>query len=134
MYRSVYVIPIMIERENFEVGLYVTPFIKEKYDSFGNYQYDKILDSYLLNFRARLIAPTRYQKINVFVDFAYSDGNLYDWKDIRISWIEIGFYSRIGHTGKLLIGYKHNLDTNQNIDISGLFANIIFGHSFLIRK
>ena len=49
-HRSISIIPIMIEKENFEAGLYITPFIKEDYDAFGNYQYDKIFDSYLINF------------------------------------------------------------------------------------
>ena len=34
LYRSIFLIPIMLEKENFEIGLYLNPFIKERYDEF----------------------------------------------------------------------------------------------------
>ena len=40
LYRSIFLIPIMLEKKNFEIGLYLSPFIKEKYDNFENYEYD----------------------------------------------------------------------------------------------
>lgn len=132
-YRSISVIPFMIEKDNLELGLYLTPFIKEEYDDFGNYQYSNLLDSYLLNLRIRYIYPI-YGKIESFIDWAYCDGNAYNWKDISILWIEAGFYYRLNYSTKLFAGYKHTLETNENIDLNGFFVNLIFGYSFLKRK
>jgi len=134
IYRSISVIPIMVERENFEVGLCLTPFIKENYDSFGSYQYEKLMNSYLLNLRLRFIGYTTYQKVKFFADFAYCDGNFYNWKDIRISWLEVGFFSRLNYASKLFVGYRHTLITNEDIDMNGLFVSVNFGYSLLKRK
>jgi len=134
LYRSISIIPIMVERENFEVGLYITPFIKEEYDGYGNYVYDTILDSYLINLRLRFIGVTLFDRIKVFSDLAYSDGNAYNGKDVRVSWFEVGIFTRLNHTSKLFIGYKQTLIANEDIDMDGFFVNLIFGHSFLKRK
>ena len=134
LHRSISIIPIMVEKKNFEAGLYMTPFIKEQYDDYGNYIYDTIMQSYLVNLRFRFIGNTRYERIKIFSDLAYSDGNALNWKDIRISWLEVGIFTRLNHTSKLFVGYKKTLITNENIDIDGFFINLIFGHSFLKRK
>ena len=134
LYRSVSIIPIMLERENFELGIYITPFIKENYDDYGNYVHDKIIDSYLVNLRLRFISGDTSNKIKGFSDLVYSDGNAFNWKDIRISWLEMGVFTRINHTSKLFIGYKKTLITNEDIDMDGFFVNLVFGHSFLMRK
>ena len=134
IYRSISVIPFMIERENFEMGLYLTPFIKEDYDSFGSYQHEKLMDSYLLNLRLRFIGQTLYRKVKIFADLAYCDGNFYNWKDVRISWLELGVFSRLNYASKLFIGYKHTLITNEDIDMNGLFVSVNFGYSLLRRK
>tara|TARA_B100001123_G_C15053997_1_gene924765 strand:- start:384 stop:926 length:543 start_codon:yes stop_codon:yes gene_type:complete len=134
LHRSISIIPIMVEKENFEVGLYVTPFIKEEYDNYGNYIYDAVIDSYLVNLRFRFIGDTAYEGIKAFYDLAYSDGNAFNWKDIRVSWLEMGVFTRINHTSKLFVGYKKTLITNEDIDMDGFFVNLVFGHSFLRRK
>ena len=134
LYRSISIIPIMVEKENFEGGLYITPFIKEQYDDYGNYIYDAIIDSYLINLRFRFIGNTKYEKIKIFSDLAYSDGNAFNWKDIRVSWLEVGVFTRLNHTSKLFVGYKQTLITNEDIDMDGFFINLVFGHSFLKRK
>ena len=132
-HRSISIIPIMIEKENFEAGLYLTPFIKENYNAFGNYEYDKLFNSYLINARLRYTRPLN-EKINMFTDFAYCDGNAYNWKNIYISWIEFGVYRRLNYSTKIFAGYKYTLKTNENINMDGFFLNFVFGYSFLKRK
>ena len=134
IHRSIYLAPLMFEKENFEFGLYLTPFVLEEYDDYGNYVYDNMLDSYLVNLRLRFIGDTLNDKIKVFSDLAYSDGNALKWKDIRVSWLEVGVFSRINYTTKIFMGYKKTLNTNVDVDIDGFFVNLAFGHSFLRRK
>jgi len=132
IYRSIFVIPIMVERKNFEIGLHINPFIKEKYDSFGNYQYDKLLNSYLLNFRFRYIKRFK-ENINTFIDFAYCDERLYASK--HLYWLELGFIYRLNSLIKVTSGYKYNIySNNELINVNGFFVNFIIGHSFLRRK
>ena len=132
MYRSIFLVPIMLERKNFEIGLYISPFIKEKYDSFGNYQYDKFMNSYLLNLRFRYLR--RFENnINTFIDLAYCDERLYS--DKYLYWLELGFIYRISPLIKILSGYKKSLYTANNlIDVDSFFINFIIGHSFLRRN
>ena len=133
LYRSLFIIPFIFEKKNFELGLYMTPFVKETYDAFGHYKHDALPDSYLLNFRFRYIRSA-YKQINIFFDLAYCDGESYNWKDIYVSWLEVGIYKRLNYTTKLFLGYKYTLNTNENIDMDGIFFNLIFGYSFLKRK
>ena len=132
IYRSMFVIPVMLERKNFEIGLYINPFMKERYDNFGNYQYDNLLNSYLLNFRFRYIKNLK-KNINAFVDFAYCDERLYASR--HLYWTETGLIYRLSPLVKLVGGYKYNIYSNNNlIDINSFFINFIIGHSFLRRK
>ena len=132
IYRSVFVVPVMLERKNFEIGLYINPFIKEKYDSFGNYQYDSLLNSYLLNFRFRYIKNLK-DNINTFIDFAYCDERLYGSR--HLYWTEIGFIYRLSPLIKLVGGYKHDIYSNSSlINLNSFFVNFIIGHSFLRRR
>ena len=133
LYRSLSIIPFIFEKKSFELGLYITPFVKETYDAFGHYKHDALLDSYLLNLRVRYIKPV-YRQINIFIDLAYCDGESYNWKDIYVSWLEMGIYKRLNYTTKLFLGYKYTLNTNENIDMNSIFFNLIFGYSFLKRK
>ena len=130
LHRSILMIPVNIEIDNFEVGLYLTPFNKEVYDGFGNYVYNNLIDSYLVNLRLRYSFPV-YRKFNGFVDLGYCDGNTYKWKDLYVLWSEVGVYYRLNYTTKLFIGYKKTINTNDAIDINSIFINLIFGHSFL---
>ena len=131
MYRSIFIVPVMLERENFEIGLYINPFIKERYDSFGNYQYEKLINSYLLNFRFRYIKKFK-NNINTFIDFAYCDERLYASR--HLYWIELGFIYRLNSLIKVTGGYKYNIYSNNNlIDVNSFFVNFIIGHSFLSR-
>jgi hypothetical protein len=88
----------------------------------------------LVNLRLRFIGDTLNDKIKVFSDLAYSDGNALKWKDIRVSWLEVGIFSRINYTTKIFMGYKKTLNANVDVDIDGFFVNLAFGHSFLKRK
>ena len=108
-----------MERKNFEIGLYINPFIKEKYDNFGNYRYDKLLNSYLLNFRFRYIKRFK-EDVNTFIDFAYCDERLYASR--HLYWLEFGFIYRLNSLVKVTSGYKYNIYSNDDlIDVNSFF-------------
>ena len=132
VYRSIFIIPIMLERKNFEIGLYINPFIKERYDSFGNYRYDKLINSYLFNLRLRYTKEFKYN-INTFIDFAYCDERLYGGK--YLYWLESGLIYRLSPLVKVVAGYKQTIYTsNDLINLNSFFVNFIIGYSFLRRK
>ena len=84
-----------------------------------------LLDSYLVNLRLRFIGDTLNDKIKVFSDLAYSDGNALKWKDIRVSWLEVGIFSRINYTTKIFMGYKKTLNQLKSWKLN--FDKLIFG-------
>ena len=132
-HRSILVSPFFIEKEKFGFGVYANPFIKKKYNSQGFEQFESLINSYLINFRFRYSEPV-FQNIGVSFDLAYVDGNLYKWKDIVITWLELGFNYKIDYSTQLFLGYKYILNSNDSdIDFNGLYLNFIFGHSFLRR-
>ena len=132
IYRSVFIIPLMFERRNFDIGIYINPFIKERYDNFGSYRYDSLINSYLLNFRFRYKKKIK-NTIDAFVDFAYCDERLYASK--HLYWAELGFVYRANPLIRLVGGYKYNIYSNNHlIDVNSFFVNFIIGHSFLRRR
>ena len=139
LYKSVSLVPIMIEKEFFDnnlgflgFGIYISPFIEETYHN-GYQQFDELINSYFINLRLRYSKPI-FKNINAIIDIAHGDGNLYKWKNIIITWLEFGVHYRVNYTSRVFLGYKYTLNTNENkIDFDGLYINFIFGHSF-IRK
>ncbi len=141
LYRSISIVPLMVEREvkldsryvqKFGIGLYLTPFFKEEYDEYGNYIYGDLVDGYFANIRIRYIQSFN-DRIDWFVDFAHGDEEIFEWSPARITWMELGAHYQINYSSRLLFGYKRMLDTDGDVDMNSLFINFIFGHSFLRR-
>ena len=132
-HRSILFIPLFIEKKNMGFGIYANPFIKDQYNEAGFQEFDPLIDSYLINFRFRYLKPI-WREVKLSFDIAYGDGNLYKWKDIIITWFELGFNYQFNYSTQLFLGYKYILNSNNNeIDFDGFYLNLIFGHSFLRR-
>ena len=141
LYRSISVVPLMIERKiNFDpryvtkigIGLYLTPFLKEEYDEYGNYIYGDLLDGYFANLRFRYIQSFN-DRFDWFLDFAHGDDEMFDWSPENITWMEVGAHCQINYSSRLFFGFKRMINTDGEIDMSSFFINFIFGHSFLRR-
>ena len=141
LYRSISVIPLMIERKiNIDkrytnkvgIGLYLTPFFEEEYDEYGNYIYGDLIDGYFANMRLRYIQSFN-DKMDWFIDFAHGDQEMFDWSPASITWMELGVHYQMNYSSRLLFGYKRMLNTDGDVDMNSLFVNFIFGHSFLRR-
>ena len=134
LYRSLVVIPFFLEKKRYSIGFYLNPFSYEEFNSYGDYKKNKLIDSYLLNIRFRYIPYEFKNKSNFFIDLAHTNGELYNWKNLKITWLEFGLFRRLNYASKISFGYKLNIDTNSNIKMNGFFINLIFGYSFLKKK
>ena len=70
----------------------------------------------------------------MFLDLALTDGKVFNWKNLKIYWLELGFGKRLNYASKINFGYRINIYTNSNIKMNGFFLNLIFGYSYLVRK
>ena len=132
-HRSILVAPFLIEKDRFGLGMYANPFIRKKYNTAGFQEFEALVDSYLINLRFRY-SRSAFKQVDFFFDLAYADGNVYNWKDIVVSWIELGAHYRINYSSRLFLGYKYILDSNDpDIDFNGLYFNLVFGHSFIYK-
>ena len=132
-HRSILIVPVFYERNDMGFGIYVNPFIKTDNNDLGYESFSPLIDSYLVNFRFRYFKPLS-KDVKLSFDLAYSDGNVYNWKDIVISWFEFGFNYKLSYSTQLFLGYKYILNSNDSsIDFNGVHFNLIFGHSFLRR-
>ena len=90
-----------------------------------------LIDSYLINSRLRYLKPI-LKNIKASFDIAYVDGNFYKWKDVIITWLEMGVNYKFNYSTQLFLGYKYILNSNDShINFNGLYLNLVFGHSFL---
>ena len=122
--------PVMVENKKVGAGLYLTPFLKDKYDDYGHYMYSNFNESYLLNLRLRYIKDIS-KKINGFFDMVYGGKDVFENSPADLGWLEFGFHYRINYSFRLFVGYKQTLYSNKEIDIDSFFINFTFGHSFL---
>ena len=130
-YRSILFVPFLIEKDRFGFGVYANPFIRKKYNTAGFKEFDSLINSYLINFRFRYYKPV-FKEIDFSFDLAHGDGNLYNWQDIVISWVELAVHYRVNYSTQLFLGYKYMLSSNEpNIDFNGFYLNLVFGHSFI---
>ena len=131
-HRSILLVPILFERGDLGFGVYANPFLNSS-NNLGYEQFGPLIDSYLVNFRLRYYKPF-WKDVKLAIDLAHADGNLYKWKDIVISWLEIGFNYKLNYSSQLFLGYRYILNSNDSsIDFNGIYFNLIFGHSFLRR-
>lgn len=132
-YRSILFVPFLIEKNAFGFGVYANPFIRKKYNAAGFQEFESLINSYLINFRFRYYKPV-FKKFDLSFDLAHGDGNMYGWKDIVISWVELAAHYRINYSTRLFLGYKYMLNSNDSdIDFNGFYLNLVFGHSFIYR-
>ena len=134
LYRSISIIPFYLENNMLELGFYLNPFCYEEFDFYGDYKKNKLIDSYLLNFRFRYLPFEFNDKSRMFLDLALTDGKFFNWKNLKIYWLELGFAKRLNYASKINFGYRMNIYTNSNIKMNGVFLNLIFGYSYLVRK
>ena len=131
-HRSILLVPILFERGDLGFGVYANPFLNSN-NNLGYEEFGPLIDSYLVNFRFRYYRPV-WKDVKLSIDLAHADGNLYKWKDVVVSWLEIGFNYRLSYSSQLFLGYKYIVRSNDNsIDFNGIYFNLIFGHSFLRR-
>ena len=131
-HRSIVIVPIFFDKGDLGFGVYANPFLNSN-NNLGYEEFGPLVDSYLVNFRFRYYKPV-WKDVKLSIDLAHADGNLYNWKDIVLSWVELGFNYKLSYSSQLFLGYKYIINSNdRSINFNGVYFNLIFGHSFLRR-